>query len=77
MADTQNTSAGIGNRGGGGGGGHLDATGPREVVFCHQCENEWYQDEHGLVCPACEGEVVEIVSLLKVAVLSFFKRSCY
>ncbi|PQE31393.1 RING finger protein [Rutstroemia sp. NJR-2017a WRK4] len=41
--------------------GHLDATGPREVVFCHQCENEWYQDEHGLICPACEGEIIEIV----------------
>ncbi|KAG4024961.1 hypothetical protein MFRU_076g00080 [Monilinia fructicola] len=58
MADTRNTSGGIGN---GGGGRHLDATGSREVVFCHQCENEWYQDEHGLVCPACEGEIIEIV----------------
>ncbi|RAL64330.1 hypothetical protein DID88_002221 [Monilinia fructigena] len=58
MADPRNTSGGIGN---GGGGRHLDATGPREVVFCHQCENEWYQDEYGLVCPACEGEIIEIV----------------
>jgi E3 ubiquitin-protein ligase RNF115/126 len=45
-----------------GAGGHLDATGSREVVFCHQCENEWYRDEHGLICPACEGEIIEIVS---------------
>ncbi|KAJ8071353.1 hypothetical protein OCU04_001684 [Sclerotinia nivalis] len=58
MADPRNTSGGIDN---GGGGRHLDATGPREVVYCHQCENEWYQDEHGLVCPACEGEIIEIV----------------
>lgn len=42
--------------------GHLDASGPRDVVFCHQCDNEWYQDEHGLVCPRCDGEATEIVS---------------
>ncbi|KAF7931759.1 uncharacterized protein EAE98_004495 [Botrytis deweyae] len=52
MADPRNAT---------GGGRHLDATGEREVVYCHQCENEWYQDEHGLVCPACEGEIIEIV----------------
>ncbi|KAM0177698.1 hypothetical protein ACHAPC_008703 [Botrytis cinerea] len=52
MADPRNAT---------GGGRHLDATGDREVVYCHQCENEWYQDEHGLVCPACEGEIIEIV----------------
>lgn len=69
MADTRNTSGGIGN---GGGGRHLDATGSREVVFCHQCENEWYQDEHGLVCPACEGEIIEIVSLPEIAALPIF-----
>lgn len=33
----------------------------REVVFCHQCENEWYRDEHGLVCPECQGDFVEVV----------------
>lgn len=43
-------------------GRHLDAAGPREVVYCHQCENEWYKDEHGLICPRCEGEVTEIVT---------------
>ncbi|KAK0102154.1 hypothetical protein ONS96_006117 [Cadophora gregata f. sp. sojae] len=40
----------------------LDASGPRDVVFCHQCEHEWYQDEAGLVCPRCEGEITEIVT---------------
>ena len=45
-------------------GRHLDASGSREVVYCHQCENEWYQDDNGLICPRCEGEVTEIVSLL-------------
>ncbi|PPJ55024.1 hypothetical protein CBER1_01475 [Cercospora berteroae] len=33
----------------------------REVVFCHQCENEWYRDEHGLVCPECQGDFVEVI----------------
>jgi E3 ubiquitin-protein ligase RNF115/126 len=45
----------------GGGSRHLDASGPREVVYCHQCDHEWYQDESGLVCPNCEGEITEIV----------------
>merc|ERR1711939_1271892 len=40
----------------------LDASGPRNVVFCHQCEHEWYQDEAGLVCPRCDGEITEIVT---------------
>jgi hypothetical protein len=44
-------------------GGHLDASGPREVVFCHKCENEWYRDEHGNTCPNCKGNIVEIVSI--------------
>ncbi|KAF2212942.1 hypothetical protein CERZMDRAFT_105795 [Cercospora zeae-maydis SCOH1-5] len=33
----------------------------RDVVFCHQCENEWYRDEHGLVCPECHGDFVEVI----------------
>ncbi|TVY16046.1 putative RING finger protein, partial [Lachnellula arida] len=45
-----------------GGSRHLNALGPRDVVYCHQCSHEWYQDEHGLTCPRCEGEVTEIVS---------------
>lgn len=34
----------------------------RDLVFCHACENEWFRDEHGLVCPSCQGEFTEIVS---------------
>ncbi|KAH8804761.1 hypothetical protein F5884DRAFT_859375 [Xylogone sp. PMI_703] len=41
---------------------HLDASGPREVVYCYGCNNEWYNDEHGLICPSCNGEITEIVS---------------
>ena len=33
----------------------------RQMVFCHQCENEWYRSEHGLQCPRCQSEAVEIV----------------
>ncbi|KAI0132185.1 hypothetical protein BJ170DRAFT_234525 [Xylariales sp. AK1849] len=42
--------------------GHLDASGDREVIYCHQCENEWWRDESGLICPRCEGEATEIVT---------------
>ncbi|KAF5008792.1 hypothetical protein FDECE_4947 [Fusarium decemcellulare] len=41
--------------------GHLDATAGREVVYCHACANEWYRDEHGLMCPDCHGEITEII----------------
>lgn len=34
----------------------------RELVYCHACENEWSRDEHGLECPECHSDVVEIVS---------------
>lgn len=44
--------------------GHLDATGDREVVYCHACAHEWYRDEHGLICPSCAGEIIEIVRTL-------------
>ncbi|KFY59592.1 hypothetical protein V496_05627 [Pseudogymnoascus sp. VKM F-4515 (FW-2607)] len=40
----------------------LDATGSREVVYCHQCENDWYRDESGLLCPRCGGDITEIIS---------------
>lgn len=35
----------------------------RELVFCHECHEEWYRDEHGLVCPReeCRSDFVEIV----------------
>ena len=38
----------------------------RELVYCHLCENEWYRDEHGLQCPQCESEIVEIVSTYNI-----------
>ena len=34
----------------------------RELVFCHACSNEWLRDQHGLQCPECHSDVVEIVS---------------
>jgi len=36
----------------------------REMVYCHACTEEWYRDEHGLVCPrsTCGSDAVEIVS---------------
>ncbi|WYZ46044.1 hypothetical protein EsH8_IX_000269 [Colletotrichum jinshuiense] len=43
-------------------GGHLDAAAGRDVVYCHACSHEWWQDEHGLQCPRCESEITEIVS---------------
>ncbi|TEA14375.1 putative RING finger protein [Colletotrichum sidae] len=43
-------------------GGHLDATAGRDVVYCHACSNEWYQDEHGLQCPRCDSDIIEIVT---------------
>ncbi|KAL2021923.1 hypothetical protein VTK56DRAFT_6342 [Thermocarpiscus australiensis] len=43
-------------------GGHLPATGERDVVFCHACENEWYRDERrSLECPRCDSAFTEIV----------------
>ncbi|KAK3711555.1 hypothetical protein LTR37_009546 [Vermiconidia calcicola] len=33
----------------------------RDIVYCHQCENEWYRDEHGLACPECHSDFTEIV----------------
>ncbi|KHN97897.1 uncharacterized protein MAM_04286 [Metarhizium album ARSEF 1941] len=47
----------------GGPDGHLDAGAGREVVFCHACSLEWYRDEQGLICPRCESDITEIVSL--------------
>ena len=33
----------------------------RDIVFCHECEEEWYRDEGGLQCPECRSEFTEIV----------------
>lgn len=41
---------------------HLDLTGHREVVYCHICHHEWYNDEQpGLQCPSCHNDFCEIV----------------
>ena len=34
----------------------------RELVFCHQCQDEWYRDESGIICPSCQSDFTEIVS---------------
>ncbi|KAF2479538.1 hypothetical protein BDY17DRAFT_313340 [Neohortaea acidophila] len=34
---------------------------PRDIVYCHECDNEWYRDEHGLTCPSCTSDFTEIV----------------
>lgn len=44
-------------------GRHLDAT-DREVVYCHACCFEWYRDEFGILCPSCQSDVTEVVSML-------------
>lgn len=36
-------------------------TSQRELVFCHQCENEWYRDEHGIICPECQSDFTECI----------------
>lgn len=58
------------SRGDGQSRGRLDATGEREVVFCHACSHEWYRDQHGLICPQCDGEIIEIVSSSRQAMSS-------
>lgn len=35
-----------------------------DLLFCHQCENQWRQNATGLRCPRCESEFVEVVSQL-------------
>jgi hypothetical protein len=37
--------------------------GHRDMMFCHECADEWYRDEHGLSCPECGSDFTEIVSL--------------
>ncbi|KAJ3486857.1 hypothetical protein NLG97_g6535 [Lecanicillium saksenae] len=40
----------------------LDAR-DRAVVFCHACAFEWFREEGGLICPSCESEITEVVSM--------------
>ena len=39
----------------------MDRNNNRDIVYCHECENEWYRDEHGLECPECHSDFIEIV----------------
>jgi hypothetical protein len=34
----------------------------RDMMFCHECADEWYRDERGLTCPECGSDFTEIVS---------------
>lgn len=33
----------------------------RDTMFCHECQDEWYRDEHGLTCPECGSDFTEII----------------
>ncbi|KAJ4289095.1 hypothetical protein N0V90_011437 [Kalmusia sp. IMI 367209] len=37
------------------------SAGRREMMFCHECHDEWYRDEHGIICPECDSEFTEII----------------
>ncbi|KAI1184137.1 hypothetical protein F5B17DRAFT_413133 [Nemania serpens] len=45
-------------------GQRLEPAEGRNILFCHNCEHEWYQDEHSdnLVCPNCRQDCTEIVT---------------
>ncbi|CAE7027812.1 hypothetical protein P3342_006052 [Pyrenophora teres f. teres] len=36
-------------------------SGHRDMMFCHECADEWYRDEHGLSCPECGSDFTEII----------------
>jgi E3 ubiquitin-protein ligase RNF115/126 len=40
------------------------SSGRREMMYCHECHDEWYRDQHGIICPECSSEFTEIVSAL-------------
>ncbi|KAF2010280.1 hypothetical protein BU24DRAFT_413889 [Aaosphaeria arxii CBS 175.79] len=33
----------------------------RDMMFCHECQDEWYRDQHGLTCPECGSDFTEII----------------
>ncbi|KAF2736741.1 hypothetical protein EJ04DRAFT_149695 [Polyplosphaeria fusca] len=33
----------------------------RDMMYCHECHDEWYRDEHGLTCPECGSDFTEII----------------
>jgi hypothetical protein len=39
----------------------MASQGARDLVYCHSCQEEWYRDEHGIVCPGCHSDFTEIV----------------
>ncbi|KAI0390972.1 hypothetical protein F5Y17DRAFT_442503 [Xylariaceae sp. FL0594] len=45
-------------------GQRLEIVEGRELVYCHSCEHQWYQDQHpgSLECPSCHGEFSEIIT---------------
>ena len=49
----------------------------RELVFCHACSNEWLRHQHGLQCPECQSDVVEIVSLPRVELVYLAVKGCH
>jgi E3 ubiquitin-protein ligase RNF115/126 len=35
-------------------------------MFCHECHDEWYRDEKGIICPECDSEFTEVVRLFRI-----------
>lgn len=50
-------------------------SGQREMMFCHECHDEWYRDQRGIICPECGSEFTEIVSLIHDAFSSALQGS--
>ncbi|GAB7359196.1 hypothetical protein MBLNU230_g5263t1 [Neophaeotheca triangularis] len=32
-----------------------------EIMYCHECENEWYRQDSGLTCPECRSDFTEVI----------------
>lgn len=45
-------------------------SGHRDMMFCHECQDEWYRDMHGLTCPECGSDFTEIVSPLLLTAIT-------
>ncbi|KAF2203368.1 hypothetical protein GQ43DRAFT_271191 [Delitschia confertaspora ATCC 74209] len=35
--------------------------GDRDMMFCHECHDEWYRDKHGFTCPECGSDFTELI----------------
>ena len=44
------------------------------MVFCHACRNDWRRNQHGLQCPQCSSECVEVVRSLSLIAKLFTRR---